>query len=176
MPLDPSLYCCSGKSNILAHPTVARVDRILASSPIYYGNLGSKLWRTPWKSKHHSFWSRICFLYCDVRTLFRLALVPAIVKLGMMEVLGIIFFEWLFMLGYYSRCNQAELGQVVAFLPTSISAASCERNVLTFAVVMFVHMLLLLMLQTGKTMVWHCWTLGLRQGCHWQHVMAMALS
>lgn len=42
----------SGKESVLAHPTVARVDRILASSPIYYG------------------------------TLFRLALLPAFVTLG----------------------------------------------------------------------------------------------
>ena len=32
---------CPGKASVLSHPTVARVDRILASSPIYYGRLGS---------------------------------------------------------------------------------------------------------------------------------------
>ena len=33
-----------GKTSVLAHPTVARVDRILASSPIYYGKLRASLW------------------------------------------------------------------------------------------------------------------------------------
>ncbi|CAK9114062.1 unnamed protein product [Durusdinium trenchii] len=53
------------KNSVLAHPTVARVDRILVSSPIYYG------------------------------TLFRLALVPAFVKNYGLALLNIRFRDYI---------------------------------------------------------------------------------
>mmetsp|Transcript_16744 Transcript_16744/g.28544 ORF Transcript_16744/g.28544 Transcript_16744/m.28544 type:complete len:237 (+) Transcript_16744:120-830(+) len=53
------------KNSVLAHPTVARVDRILASSPIYYG------------------------------TLFRLAFLPAFVKNYGLALLNIRFRDYI---------------------------------------------------------------------------------
>ncbi|CAE7396060.1 aarA, partial [Symbiodinium pilosum] len=60
-----SILPASRKASVLSHPTVARVDRILASSPIYYG------------------------------TLFRLALLPAFVKNYGLALLNIRFPHYL---------------------------------------------------------------------------------
>eukprot|EP00439_Symbiodinium_sp_Y106_P049854 s714_g6.t1 len=60
-----SVLPAARKASVLSHPTVARVDRILASSPIYYG------------------------------TLFRLALLPAFVKNYGLALLNIRFSHYL---------------------------------------------------------------------------------